>query len=143
MFRHEISALLNICNWFADNKLSTHFEEDKTKCILFGSMHKLEKVGKVNTTYRGIDIKQYSSVTYLGFIADNAISGELMAFKTLKKINSKFSFLCRNKEFVTPALRRLLRNALVQPRFDYLNQKLKKKLQTSKNKSICLPTANT
>ena len=79
----------------------------------------------------------------MGFIADNTISGESIAFKTLKKINSKFSFLCRNKEFITPALRRLLRNALVQPHFDYLNQKLKKKLQTSKNKSICLPTANT
>ena len=24
----------NICNWFVDNKLSTHFGEDKTKCIL-------------------------------------------------------------------------------------------------------------
>ena len=27
----------NICLWFIDNKLSIHFGEDKTKCILFAS----------------------------------------------------------------------------------------------------------
>ena len=25
----------NMCKWFVDNKLSIHFGEDKTKCILF------------------------------------------------------------------------------------------------------------
>ena len=27
----------DVCDWFVDNKLSIHFEEDKTKCILFGT----------------------------------------------------------------------------------------------------------
>ena len=27
----------NVCEWFVDNKLSIHFEEDETKCILFGT----------------------------------------------------------------------------------------------------------
>ena len=27
----------DICEWFVDNKLSIHFEEVKTKCILFGT----------------------------------------------------------------------------------------------------------
>ena len=27
----------SVCNWFVDNKLSIHFGEDKTKCILFGT----------------------------------------------------------------------------------------------------------
>ena len=27
----------NLCDWFVDNKLSIHFGEDKTKCILFAS----------------------------------------------------------------------------------------------------------
>ena len=36
----EIENVLNkesaiICNWIVDNKLSIHFGEDKTKCILF------------------------------------------------------------------------------------------------------------
>ena len=25
----------NVCDWLVDNKLSIHFGEDKTKCILF------------------------------------------------------------------------------------------------------------
>ena len=26
---------VNVCDWLVDNKLSIHFGEDKTKCILF------------------------------------------------------------------------------------------------------------
>ena len=50
----------NLCEWFLDNKLSIRFGEDKTKSILFGSKRKLRKVGKLNITYQGIDIKQKS-----------------------------------------------------------------------------------
>ena len=32
----------NICDWFADNKLSIHFDEDKTKPILFASKLKIK-----------------------------------------------------------------------------------------------------
>ena len=27
---------LSVCDWVVDDKLSIHFGEDKTKCILFG-----------------------------------------------------------------------------------------------------------
>ena len=33
----------DVCNWFVDNKLSVHFGEDKSKCILFGTEHRLIK----------------------------------------------------------------------------------------------------
>ena len=33
------------CDWFVDNKVSIHYGEDKTKCILFGTKHRLMKVG--------------------------------------------------------------------------------------------------
>ena len=45
---------INLCQWFLDNKLSIHFGEDKTKSILFGTKHKLRKVGKLNITYQSI-----------------------------------------------------------------------------------------
>ena len=48
---------INLCEWFLDNKLSIHFGEDQTKSILFGSKHKLRKVGKLNITYQSTDIK--------------------------------------------------------------------------------------
>ena len=67
-----------------------------------------------------------------------------MALKTIKKINQKLKFLYRKNRFLTPELRRLLCNAIIQPHFDYacsawypnLTQKLKKKLQVMQNKCI-------
>ena len=74
--KHLNNDFSNLCEWFLDNKLSIHFGEDKTKSILFGSKRKLRKVGKLNITYRGIDIKQNSQVTYLDCILDETMSGE-------------------------------------------------------------------
>ena len=34
----------NICDWFVDNKLSIHFDEDKSKSILFASKFKNKNV---------------------------------------------------------------------------------------------------
>ena len=134
----------NLCLWFIDNKLSIHFGEDKTKCILFASKQKIKRAGKLEISFNNIKIKQYSSLTYLGCILDNTLSGEAMATKTIKKINARLKFLHRKNDFLTPELRRLLCNALIQPHFDYvcsswfpnLNQKLKKKLQITQNKCI-------
>ena len=69
------------------------------------------------------------------------MSGEPMAYKTIKKINSRLSDLFRKKQFLTTSLRRLLCNALIQPHFDYawypnLSKKLKNKIQTSQNKCV-------
>ena len=85
--------------------------------------------------YNGIEIKQYAKVTYFGCLLDETMSGESM---TLKK------HLYRKNQFLTPELRWLLCNAIIQPHFDYacftwypnLTQKLKK-LQVMQNKCIC------
>ena len=85
-----------------------------------------------------------SKVTYLGCILDETISGESMALKVINKINSRLKFIHRKNKFLTPALRRLLYNALVQPHFDYvssawypnLTQKMKNKIQITQNKCI-------
>ena len=110
----------NICLWFIDNKLSIHFGEDKTKCILFASKQKIKHAGKLEISFNNIEIKQYSSLTYLGCILDNTLSGEAMAIKSIKKINARLKFLQRKNDFLTPGLRRLLCNALIQPHFDYV-----------------------
>ena len=72
------------------------------------------------------------------------MSGEPMAYKTIKKINSRLKYLFRKKHFLTPRLRWLLCNALVQPHFDYgctawypnLNKKLENKIQTTQKKCV-------
>ena len=91
----------NLCEWFLDNKLSIHFRENKTKFILFGSKRKLRKVGKLNITYQGIDIKPNTQVTYLGCILDETMSGEPRAYETIKKINSGLTYLFRKKHFLS------------------------------------------
>ena len=75
-----------------------------------------------------------------------------MALSVLNKVNAKLKFLYRKNKFLTPALRRLLCNALIQPHFDYacpawypnLKKALKTKLQTAQNKCIrfCLLLGN-
>ena len=81
------------------NKLSISFGEDKTKSILLWTKRKLRKAGKVNITYRGIDIKQNPQVTYLGCILDEIMPGEPIAHKNIKKTNSTLNFLFRKKYF--------------------------------------------
>ena len=153
----EIEHMLNknfsdLCDWFVDNKLSIHFGDDKTKCILFASKNKVKKAEPLNINYNGIEIKQHSKVNYLGCIFDESLSGEPMGLHVLNKLNSKLKFLYRKNRCLPPSLRRLLCNAIIQPHFDYacaawfpnLNQGLKKKLQTFQNKCIrfCLQLGN-
>ena len=81
-------------------------------------------------------------------MVDEAMSGETMTLSVINKINNKQKFLYRKNRFLTPTLRRLLCNALIQPHFDYacsawyrnLTKKLKNRIQTSQNKciSFCL-----
>ena len=135
----------NICDWFVDNKLSIHFGEDKTKSILFASKRKIKKLQKLEIIYNNIRIKQHSRVTYLGCILEETMSGESMANKVISKVNARLKFLHWKNKCLTPNLRRLLCNALIQPHFDYacsawypnLSKKLKSKIQTSQSKCIC------
>ena len=82
--KHLNKDFHNVCNWFIDNKLSIHFGEDKTKCILFASKRKIKHSGKLEISYNNIQIKQYSLLTYLGCILDDTMSGKAMATKTIK-----------------------------------------------------------
>ena len=74
---HLNNDFRNLCEWLLVNKLSIHFEEEKTKSILIGTKCKLQNAGKLNITYQGTDIKQNSQVTYVGCILDETMSGEL------------------------------------------------------------------
>ena len=98
IFQHndikEIEIQLNknfslICDWFVDNKLSIHFEEDKDKSIFFSNKCKIKKASPLNTQYKDIKIKQYAKVTYLGCILDETLSGESMATYVINKVNFK------------------------------------------------------
>ena len=38
----------NMCDWFVDNKLSIHFDQDKTKPIFFASKFKRKNIKKLH-----------------------------------------------------------------------------------------------
>ena len=79
--------------------MSQNGQKDFIKSILFGTKRKLRKVGKINLTYEGIDIKQNCQATYLGCILDETMSGEPLAYKTIKEINSRLNYLFRKSTF--------------------------------------------
>ena len=60
----------DVCDWFVVNKLSIYCGEDKTKCILFATKHRLNKVSSLEIKRGEIHIKQYHAVTYLGCSLD-------------------------------------------------------------------------
>ena len=142
--KHPNKDFENICDWFVDNKLSTHIGEDKTKSILYASKRRSKNVSQLNIRYNHINIKQHSQVTYIGCVLDERMSCEPMALKVINKINGKLKFLYRKNRYLAKELRRMLCNALIQPHFDYacpawypnLNEKTKKKIQIMQNKCI-------
>ena len=132
--------------------MSIHFEEEKTKSFVFGSRKKLKNLDTLDIKRGDINIKQYTSVTYLGCELDQFLSGESMVTKILGKINGRLKFLYRKQKFLSSSLRRMLCNSLIRPHFDYacsawypnLNKKYKKKVQVAQNKCIrfCLFLGN-
>ena len=88
----------NVCDWFVDNKLSIHFVEVKTKCILFGTKNRLNKVSSLDIKYGEIHNKQYHTVTYLGCSLDETFSGESLVSKVINKINSRLRFLYKKTD---------------------------------------------
>ena len=56
----------NICDWFVDNQFSIHFEDDKTKSILFSTKNRKKKIGALQIQHGDVKIKRNSKVTYLG-----------------------------------------------------------------------------
>ena len=91
---NEIEKQLNekfnsLCDSFVDNKLSIHFGEDTTKSIIFGRKNKRSGSNGLDIKRGDIKIKQYTSVTYLGYVLDESLSGESMATRTLSEVNSR------------------------------------------------------
>ena len=109
----------SLCEWFIDNELSIHFDEEKTKSILFGTKWHLKNQTDLNIKYGDNKIKQHNNVTYLGCILDNNLSREPMATKVLGLVNGRLKFLYWKQRFLTYPLHRLLCNALVRPHYDY------------------------
>ena len=56
IYRNINKKFSHVCEWFVDNKVSINFEEDKAKCLLFGTKHRLTKVSGLDIKYDEIHI---------------------------------------------------------------------------------------
>ena len=103
----------NVCDCFVDNKLSIHFGENKTKCIL--SVHKKSYQSLTYDNSRN----QYHMIENLGPYLDTNLIGESIAMESLRTIEAKLQFLHTQNDCLTPELHWLLWNSSIQPHFDY------------------------
>ena len=115
--QHLDKKFSTFCKWFVDNRLSTHFGEDKTNFVLFS---KTKCLSKLNISNEDHIPKQYHTVEYSGCHLDSNLSGKSMAMNVLKRVNAKVKFCYRHNQYLTPKLKKLLCNALIQPHFDYV-----------------------
>ena len=67
---------------YIDNKLSIHFEDDKTKKKFFSHM---KSPPKLSISYGDYSLKQHNTVEYLGCYLDFNLNGESIARRVLKK----------------------------------------------------------
>lgn len=82
----------NFGDSFVNNKPSILFGDDKTKSILFGTKHKLNKIGSLDIKCGTINFKQYHTVTYCGWLMDENLCRESMALKVLIKLKINLDF---------------------------------------------------
>ena len=71
----KIEEILNkefssLCEWFIDNTLSIHFEDDKTK---------MKNPPQLSISYEDYSLKQHNSVEYLGCYLHSNLNGKAMA----------------------------------------------------------------
>ena len=79
---------------------------------------KFEGLKEISTSFAGLCINQHNTVEYE---IDFKLNGKAMASIFQKKINVKLTFLHRQSRYLTPAFRRLPRNALTSSLFENRN----------------------
>ena len=67
--------LSSLCDWFINNKLSIHLDEDNTKSILFATKFNIKRPGPLSIVFHNVKINQYIKVTYLGCFSMNLCQG--------------------------------------------------------------------
>ena len=106
--------LLSLCQLTLDRELSVHFEEDKTKSMLFP---KRKYLNKVKISYADYSIKQYDTVEYLVCHFHSKLSDSAMLSKVLRKINCTLKFLYWQCKYQFLAFRKICCTTLTQSHF--------------------------
>ena len=77
-------------DWFVNNRLSVHFGEDIKKSIFFSPKLGLKSIGQIDIyiyiSYKDVKIEQYSKVTYLRYVLDECLTGNLWQCRFAQKL---------------------------------------------------------
>ena len=139
----RLGSELSLCrSWLIDNRLSLHI--GKTECILFGTTHRLKRVGDFQILCAGTVIEPVSSVKYLGVVLDQRFKFSDYAVTVIKKCAGRIGFLYRHSSSLDFNCQRILCNSLIQPYLDYcctawyssLTADLKRKLEVVQRRMV-------
>ena len=106
----------------------------KTECILFGSVHKINKTSELNILCYNVKLTSTTSIKYLGVLIDQHLSDNQMYESVVKKVSSTLRFFYRNKRYLCEYVRKMLVNRLIQPGFDYASNLWYRSLTKTKPK---------
>ena len=134
------NELKKVNRWLSENKLSLHL--GKSECIVFATRYNLRQTANFKVECNGVKLQEKTSISYLGCILEQNMSGEQMALSVISKIHARTKFLARIAKFLDRPTMRTLASALVQCLFDYtcltwysgISKNIRDKLQTSQNK---------
>ena len=125
----------NICDWFADNKLSINFGEEKTKLTLFASKRRSKNIRQLKIRYSHIYIYKAAFASYISWVCvirQNALWTN--GTKDYEQDQLEIKISLQENRYFTKELDKMLCNALIHPHFDYacpawypnLNEKMKR-----------------
>jgi len=111
------SNLIKIANWFENNNLTLN--TNKTKLMVFGTNHILDKFGDITLYYNNDQIERVNQFKYLGVVFDPLISWSEHVNQISANISKKCGVIKRIKYYVPKNILSMLANAIVMPNFDY------------------------
>ena len=106
-----------IASWFESNKLTLNLS--KTKFMLFGSPHNLNKFCNIDLSYNGVMIEKVDHFKYLGIVFDNNMTWSHHIDFVSSNISKRCSLIRRIKYHLPNCIIKKLAESLVMPHFDY------------------------
>ena len=97
----------------------SHLNIKKTKLMVFGTRHILDKFDNVNVIYNGDCIENVESFKYLGVTFDPLLSWCEHVNHISSKISQRIGVIRRIKFYLPNDILNMLAKALVMPHFDY------------------------
>ena len=106
-----------VANWLKANKLTLNIS--KTKVMLFGTRHMLDKFNDISLTYNDDMIEMVREFKYLSVKFDSTMSWLSHIDYLANNVSKRIGVIRRVKHFLPHQTLVMLANALVIPHFDY------------------------